>query len=218
MIRCGGFSAGIKPSGDLDLALFLFDRPLVCAGVFTQSQTAAAPVAASRRVVGSGEATAIVINSGCANAGTGPLGDTNARQMQVAVADRVSASADSVLVCSTGPIGPQLPIEQIQQAVAEAQVPDMEWTQAAEAIRTTDTFAKTVTTERDGVTVWGMAKGAAMVRPNMATMLAVLVTNADVDAPTLDGGTSGQCRWQLQLVEHRRMPIDQRYGACRIYC
>lgn len=186
MIRCEGVVAGIKRSGALDLALIDLGRPVACAAVFTGSQAAAAPVITSRAAIADGKARAVVINSGCANAGTGATGIANAQRMQRAAAARLDCEAEDVLVCSTGPIGPQLPIEGIEAAISEMGLSGDAWEQAAEAIRTTDTFTKVATASFGELTVRGMAKGAAMIRPDMATMLAVLATNADIGFEALD--------------------------------
>ncbi len=186
MIRCEGVSAGIKRSGALDLALIDLGRPVACAAVFTGSQAAAAPVLVSRAAIADGQARAVVINSGCANAGTGAVGLANAERMQRAAATRLGCGVENVLVCSTGPIGPQLPIGLIETAIGEMGLSSDAWEQAAEAIRTTDTFAKVAIARFGELTVRGMAKGAAMIRPDMATMLAVLTTNADVEFEVLD--------------------------------
>ena len=188
MILSGGISAGIKSSGELDLAIIDAGSNVTCAAVFTDSQAAAAPVRVSRSAVADGRARAVVINSGCANAGTGVIGTDNAQTMQRVTARALGCDPDQVLVCSTGPIGPQLPMERITSAIGVLadQLTTDGWDSAAEAILTTDTYTKVVTASRDGVRVWGMAKGAAMVRPNMATMLAVLVTNANLSSNDLD--------------------------------
>lgn len=179
-----GVAAGIKESGDPDLSLVVSEdgTALSAAGVFTSNRMTAAPVVTSRghlRNTG-GHAVAVVLNSGNANAATGEPGLADARSMCVAVASELGCSPDEVLVCSTGLIGIPLPIDTITGAI-----PDLVAgrsrdgaTDAAEAIRTTDTHRKEVVVSHDGFTVGGMAKGAAMLSPNMATMLAVLTTDA----------------------------------------
>ena len=186
VIRAGGVAAGIKASGALDLALIDMGRVVPCAAVFTGSQAAAAPVVVSRPVASRGQARAVVINSGCANAGTGAIGMANALRMQQAAAKALACSDEEILVCSTGPIGPQLPIAEIEAALSTIELGVDGWTDAAEAIRTTDTFAKVARRAFGDLVVQGMAKGAAMIRPDMATMLAVVTTNADIDATDLD--------------------------------
>ncbi|MDH5422686.1 MAG: bifunctional glutamate N-acetyltransferase/amino-acid acetyltransferase ArgJ [Acidimicrobiia bacterium] len=186
MIRAGGVAAGIKASGAPDLALIDMGRVVPCAAVFTGSQAAAAPVVVSRAVASRGQARAVVINSGCANAGTGSIGMANAKRMQQAAAKALGCGDGEVLVCSTGPIGPQLPIAEIETALSAMDLGVDGWVDAAEAIRTTDTFAKVARRTFGDLVVQGMAKGAAMIRPDMATMLAVLTTNADIDSSDLD--------------------------------
>lgn len=188
MIRSAGVVSGIKSSGAPDLALIDLGRLVSCAAVFTASQAAAAPVLISRPIAGRGEARAVVMNSGCANAGTGAVGMDNARRMQLAAATKLGCDPGAVFVCSTGPIGPQLPIEKIEAALAGIDISEDGWTGAAEAIRTTDTFAKVAERTFGPLRVRGMAKGAAMIRPDMATMLAVITTNADLGSEDLDRG------------------------------
>ena len=186
MIRAAGIAAGIKASGALDLALIDMGRTVPCAAVFTGSQAAAAPVIVSRPIANGGQARAVVINSGCANAGTGAIGLANAKRMQQAAAGALGCGVEDVLVCSTGPIGPQLPIADIESALTTIELGVDGWNDAAEAIRTTDTFAKVARRSFGDLVVQGMAKGAAMIRPDMATMLAVVTTNADIGSTDLD--------------------------------
>ena len=189
--RAAGVACGVKDSGDPDLALVVADATADAAGVFTQNKMTAAPVQVSRehlRRTG-GRARAVVLNSGNANAATGASGMADAQAMCAAVGEAIGADPHEVLVCSTGLIGIPLPIDRIVAGVphvAAALGPDDEHGRsAAEAIRTTDTFAKEVVVRRSGFTVGGMAKGAAMLAPNMATMLAVLTTDAAADHDAL---------------------------------
>jgi glutamate N-acetyltransferase / amino-acid N-acetyltransferase len=189
----GGVACGIKESGDADLALVATDdgSPAAAAGVFTQNLVVAAPVAVSRRHLDAtaGRAAAIVVNSGNANAATGAQGEADAEQMCALVADEIGATAEQVLVCSTGLIGYPLPMDALARgvtAVAAVRGADpARGIAAAEAIMTTDTVRKETVIRGDGFVVGGMAKGAAMLAPNMATMLAVLTTDAEVDPVTL---------------------------------
>jgi glutamate N-acetyltransferase/amino-acid N-acetyltransferase len=189
----GGVAAGIKGSGDSDLALVVTDdgAPVPAAGVFTRNLVVAAPVTVSRRHLEAtgGRAAAVVLSSGNANAGTGEQGEADAERMCVIVADEIGAAPDDVLVCSTGLIGFPLPMEAIARGipdVAAARGPDpVHGIAAAEAIMTTDTVRKETVIRGDGFVVGGMAKGAAMLAPDMATMLAVLTTDAEVDPATL---------------------------------
>ncbi len=186
-VRVAGIPAGIKSNGAPDLAVIVAGEPVPAAAVFTTSLTAAPPVQLSRRHAARGEIQAIVVNSGCANAGTGAQGMEDAESMAHATAAAVGCRPDQVLVCSTGPIGPPLPMASVEPAIGAAvaaALPDA-WERAAEAIMTTDTQPKLAVRTADGTTVHGIAKGAGMVRPDMATMLAFLVTDAVADAATL---------------------------------
>ncbi len=188
-----GLACGVKESGDPDLSLVATadGLPVAAAGVFTTNKMTAAPVQVSRehlRRTG-GRANAVVLNSGNANAATGAPGLADAQAMCAALGDALGTDPHEVLVCSTGLIGIPLPIERIvagvPRLVDERGADDEHAHAAAEAIRTTDTFAKQVVVERLGFTVGGMAKGAAMLAPNMATMLAVLTTDAAAEPEVL---------------------------------
>lgn len=184
-----GVAAGIKEDGSLDLALVATDSPAVAAGVFTTNLAAAAPVVLSRNHLARGASLrAVVINSGCANAATGAAGDAAAAAMAGGVAGLLDCGPADVLVCSTGPIGPQLPGPAVAAGIAAAveALDAAAGHDAAHAILTTDTVPKEVAVDGQGFTVGGMAKGAGMVRPDMATMLAVLTTDAEADADVLD--------------------------------
>jgi len=189
--KAAGVHCGVKESG-LDLALVASDVPAHVAGVFTQSTVIGAPVALSRDHVRDGSARAVVINSGVANVAMGEQGQRDASEMAQRAAAAIGVTDDQVLVASTGVIGSRLPMPRIRRgirAAAEA-LGQGGFEDAAEAIRTTDTFAKTAvaTADVDGcrVTVAGIAKGSGMIEPNMATMLAFLMTDAAVAAPFLD--------------------------------
>jgi glutamate N-acetyltransferase/amino-acid N-acetyltransferase len=186
-----GVAAGLKPSGDPDLALVATadGAPVPAAATFTQNRLAAAPVLVSREHVErtGGRAAAVVLNSGNANAATGAAGHTHAEQMAAATATAIGCHPENVLVCSTGLIGIPLPIDIVVAGIpsaAAARSPDG-GPAAARAIMTTDTVPKEVLVHRPGFTVGGMAKGAAMLAPNMATMLAVLTTDAATDPASL---------------------------------
>jgi glutamate N-acetyltransferase/amino-acid N-acetyltransferase len=187
--RAAGVTVGLKDSGSPDLALVVNDGPLAAgAGVFTANRVKAAPVLWSEQVVKGGEITAVVLNSGGANACTGPAGFADTHRTAEAVADALGTGAGQVAVCSTGLIGVRLPMDRVLPGVAvAAKALHADGGQdAAEAIRTTDTVAKTATAAGDGWSVGGMAKGAAMLAPALATMLAVVTTDAVADAATLD--------------------------------
>jgi glutamate N-acetyltransferase/amino-acid N-acetyltransferase len=186
-----GVAAGIKPSGAADLAVVATAdaSPVAAAATFTSNRLAAAPVEVSRAHLAAtaGRAAAVVLNSGNANAANGKLGREHAERMAAATAAALGCRGEEVLVCSTGLIGIPFPIEVVEagipQAVA-ARTPEGGQAAAA-AIMTTDTVAKEVLVVRAGFSVGGMAKGAAMLAPNMATMLAVLTTDADVGPDVL---------------------------------
>src|SRR4051794_40325464 len=187
--RAAGVTAGLKASGRPDVALVVNDGPRdAAAGVFTGNRVKAAPVLWSEQVLRSGQVVAVILNSGGANACTGPAGfqDTHA------TAERVGAALDTgaarVAVCSTGLIGTRLPMDLLLKGVdAAASALDADGGQlAAEAICTTDTVAKTSTYAGAGFTVGGMAKGAGMLAPSLATMLVVVTTDAVADAAALD--------------------------------
>ena len=193
--RAAGVACGIKSdSAKLDLALFAADRPSTAVGVFTTNLVCGAPVKISRSRVPRGTARAVIINSGNANACTGERGDDDARWMTAEVARQLGCAAEDVLVCSTGVIGRFLPREKLAAGipnVAGRLASSAEgFRTAATAIMTTDTFPKLATACRQvggaEVRVSGVAKGAAMIAPNMATMLAVLMTDAPLDPRQAD--------------------------------
>jgi glutamate N-acetyltransferase/amino-acid N-acetyltransferase len=188
--RAAGVAAGIKVSGGRDLALVVNDGPTdSAAAVFTANRVKAAPVLWSQQVIGDGRAAAVVLNAGGANACTGPDGFADTHRTAEHVAAALQLSAVDVLVCSTGLIGERLPLDKLLAGIdsaAEALSAD-QGDAAADAIRTTDTVAKTAAvTHPDGWTVGGMAKGAGMLAPSLATMLCVLTTDVVADAATLD--------------------------------
>jgi len=184
----GGVAAGIKASGAPDLSLVTTDdgRPGAAAGVFTANRATAAPVTVSRRHLAAtgGRAAGVVLNSGNANAATGEEGIANAVAMCRAVASDLGVQTSDMLVCSTGLIGIPLPIDIVLAGIPALVAARGSGTEAgrraAEAIMTTDTTRKEAVRTAGAVTVGGMAKGAAMLAPNMATMLAVITTDADL--------------------------------------
>lgn len=181
-------TAGITERARLDLTIVLAqDGPVPAAGVFTRNAAAAAPVVLSRARVSRGSARAVILNSGCANAGTGPAGMADAELITRNAADLLDADRDTVLMCSTGPIGPRLPADRIIRSLprllTEASADGGEL--AAQAILTTDSRPKMAVVEGDGFVVGGMAKGAGMLRPDLATMLCLLTTDAACHPATL---------------------------------
>ena len=192
--RASGTTCGIKESGQPDLALFVSDSPAATAGVFTTNRVVGSPVTVSRERVPAAGVRAVIINSGNANACTGEQGEADARQMTADVAEQLDCAAEDVLVCSTGIIGVTLPMDVIgagipKSVVALSDSPDA-FTAAAVAMKTTDTFEKLVSVDVElcggTVRVSGAGKGAAMIAPNMATMLAVVMTDAKLAPDNCD--------------------------------
>ena len=187
--RAAGVTAGLKASGRPDVALVVNDGPLdVAAAVLTSNRVHAAPVAWTRQAVSDGRARAVALNSGGANACTGPEGFADTHRTAEHVAAALGVSAGDVLVCSTGLIGVRLDMPRLLGGLtaAGAALTTEGGPDAATAIMTTDTVAKTVHLAGDGWSVGGMAKGAGMLSPGLATMLCVLTTDAVVDAATAD--------------------------------
>jgi len=187
--RAAGIHAGIKATAK-DLALIVCDERASAAGVFTRSTVVGAPVEVSRARVKRGVARAIVVNSGCSNVAMGARGIRDANTMAKIAARAIGCEESEVLIASTGVIGQPLPLDVLGRGIpqAVAALSTVGIADAAEAIRTTDTFAKLASTTLvlDGrkVTLQGIAKGAGMIEPNMATMLAFLTTDAKI-APAL---------------------------------
>jgi len=187
--RAAGVAAGIKASGDRDVAVVVNDGPsAAAAGVFTSNRVKAAPVLWSQQVLRGGAVRAVILNSGGANACTGPAGFGDTHKTAEHVAGLLGIGAAEVAVCSTGLIGERLPLDALLAgaAAAVAAASADGGPAAAEAIRTTDTVAKTWTAAGDGYAIGGMGKGAAMLSPALATMLVVLTTDADLAAAQLD--------------------------------
>jgi glutamate N-acetyltransferase/amino-acid N-acetyltransferase len=184
-----GIAAGIKQNGNPDLALVVNSGPrLAAAGVFTSNRVKAAPVLWSEQVLKGGLVSAVVLNSGGANACTGPKGFQDTHATAEKVAEALGLNAGEVAVASTGLIGELLPMDKLLPGVdtAVAQLSPHGGEKAAVAIKTTDSVHKTAVFEGDGWTVGGMAKGAGMLAPGLATMLVVLTTDADLEADVLD--------------------------------
>ncbi len=190
--QAAGIHAGLKKDGGLDLGLIYSETPAAAAAVFTRNLVQAAPVLLCRERIQSGRCRAIVVNSGNANCCTGARGMQDAERMGTAAAAALSIEPTDVLVASTGVIGQPLPVEKIEAALpalARKLAPDG-FLQLAQAIMTTDTEPKLVT--RRGTaggrqyTIVAVAKGAGMIRPDMATMLCFVCTDAEVSAAALD--------------------------------
>lgn len=208
-LRIGVAEAGIRKAGRKDLTVFLLDEGAAVGGVFTRNRFCAAPVQVCREHLAHGDIRAMVINTGNANAGTGEDGLVRARRTCVAAARLLNVAPEQVLPFSTGVIMEPLPVERIEAglpaALADAR-PD-HWLRAAEGIMTTDTlpkaFSRQVQIEGATVTVTGISKGAGMIRPNMATMLGFLATDAQIDARLLP-----ELAFELAEGSFNRVTVD----------
>ena len=207
--QAAGVKAGIKKSGNLDVAVIYTEQEAAVAGTFTQNAVASAPVRASKKVIATGMAHAITANAGCANACTGEQGEKDAAAMQDITATALGCKADDVVVASTGVIGVNLPMDKmengIKQAVKELSSDGSE--NAGKAIITTDTYSKACATE---ITLGGkevrfgaIAKGSGMIQPNMATMLCFITTDAAIDSKLLQKALS-----EIVQVSFNMISID----------
>jgi glutamate N-acetyltransferase/amino-acid N-acetyltransferase len=191
--RSAGVYCGIKKPGLLDLALIVSDTEASVAGTFTQNRVQAAPVRWSKRVVAGGRARAIIANSGNANCLTGEQGERDAQRMAVMVAERLGCPPEQVVVASTGVTGVRMPMNAIEAGIPDAfaRLSDGDDRATADAILTTDTFPKRACLELetpDGIVrIGAIAKGAGMIAPNMATMLAFITSDAHIEPAPLQG-------------------------------
>jgi glutamate N-acetyltransferase/amino-acid N-acetyltransferase len=212
--RAAGVAAGIKDSGNPDLALVVNDGPRFdAAGVFTRNKVKAAPVLWSEQVLATGSLHAVVLNSGGANACTGPEGFQTSHATAEKAAEVLGSDTDpwgavDVAICSTGLIGAQLPRERVlagvEQAAGALASDEGAGLAAATAVMTTDTVAKQSSlTDPAGWSVGGFTKGAGMIAPSMATMLSVITTDAVVDVPVLQEALRAAVR-----VSYDRLDID----------
>lgn len=201
--RAAGVSAGLKTTGALDVALVVNDGPSdIAAGVVTTNRVKAAPVRWTQQVLADHRLRAVVLNSGGANACTGADGFADTHRTAEAVAAALGIGAGEVAVCSTGLIGERLPIDRLLGGVDTAVAAlGTDGSAAAEAIRTTDTVSKQSAIASDGWTVGGMAKGAGMLAPGLATMLCVITTDAELDSFTADQVLRSATRRTLNRVD-----------------
>lgn len=188
--RIAGAHSGLKPGDKKDMALLVSDRPCRAAGVFTTNRVKAAPVLYDQTILAQpgAQVRAVIANTGSANACTGEQGLADARRTAAQVAEAVGCQPGEVLALSTGVIGLHLPMDKITQGVSAlaGQVAPDGWEDAAAAIMTTDTRPKLASVQTpEGYTITGIAKGAGMIAPNMATMLAIIATDADVPGEML---------------------------------
>ncbi len=204
--QAAGVKAGIKKSGNLDVAVIYTEKEAAVAGTFTQNAVAAAPVYVSKTVVKTGTAHAIVANAGCANACTGEQGMLDAKKMAAITAESLGCQSDDVLVASTGVIGVNLPMDKmeagIKNAVSKLSADGSE--QAGNAIITTDTYSKACSTEVEiggrKVRFGAIAKGSGMIQPNMATMLCFITTDAAIDSKLLQTALSDIVETSFNMI------------------
>ena len=188
---CAGISAGIKPDNVLDMGLIVSEPLAIASGVFTTNQVCAAPVKLCKKHLEKPYAKAILVNSGIANACTGSEGKASAMQLALACSKKINCSQQDILVCSTGKIGSQLPvnkmIEGIDQLLKKADTNQLDF--LSQSIMTTDTHPKkisrTLVLGGEEIKIVGIAKGAGMIEPNMATMLAFILTDAKINSINL---------------------------------
>ncbi len=190
-VRLASFAAGIKKNGKDDLVVLIFDEASTCAATFTKNAFCAAPVTLAKKHLSQQSPRALLINSGNANAGTGETGMQNAIQSCVWLSEKLQCLPEQILPFSTGVIGEQLPMSVLKAGIDEVinGAAENNWSLAAKGIMTTDTVAKaifrTVSIAGNEITISGIAKGSGMICPNMATMLAFIATDANVDGDFL---------------------------------
>ena len=204
--QAAGVKAGIKKSGNLDVAVIYTEKKAAVAGTFTKNAVAAAPVHVSKTVVATHTAHAIVANAGCANACTGAQGEADAAAMQKIAADALGCTSADVIVGSTGIIGQLLPMDKVEQGVhAAVKALSVDGSEdAGNAIITTDTYSKAGATSvmiggkevRFGI----IAKGSGMIRPDMATVLCFITTDADIDGVLLQDALSEVIEHSLNMI------------------
>ena len=202
--RASGVAAGLKASGDRDVAVVVNDGPAsAAAGVLTSNRVKAAPVLWTEQVLTSGQLRGVVLNAGGANACTGPDGFADTHHTAEYAADTLGCGAGEIAICSTGLIGERLPMDRLLDGVGKA-VAGLSadgGADAADAIRTTDTVSKTTVISAKGVTVGGMAKGAGMLAPGLATMLCVLTTDAVATPEQLDAMLRDATRQTFDCID-----------------
>lgn len=204
--KAAGVKAGIKKSGNLDVAVIYTEREAAVAGVFTQNAVAAASVSVSKEVVATGTAHAVAANAGCANACTGEQGEKDARATQEITAEALGCTAEDVIVASTGVIGVNLPMDKMEKglraAVAALSADGSE--NAGNAILTTDTYSKSCAAEVEiagkKVRFGAIAKGSGMIQPNMATMLCFITTDAAIDSRLLQKALSETTEVSFNMI------------------
>ena len=210
----GAVRAGIKSKNELDLAILCSEVPCKAAGVFTTSQIKSAPVILSQRHIARGRAQAVVVNSGCANACTGGPGLADALVMANLAAAKLGISPEEVLVASTGVIGVPLPMDKIRAGIPKIKPTRRGGHDFCRAIMTTDTRPKEMAVRVDlkgtKFTIGGVAKGAGMIHPNMATMLCFIATDAVVSADFLPAALHKvvDCSFNMVSIDGDTSPSD----------
>jgi glutamate N-acetyltransferase/amino-acid N-acetyltransferase len=190
-IKLASLAAGIKKNGQHDLVVMVFDEGASCAATFTKNAFCAAPVILAKNHLSHHSPRALLINSGNANAGTGETGMRNAKQSCQWLAQELQCSVEQILPFSTGVIGEQLPMPVMQSAIKQITggLAENNWVLAAKGIMTTDTVykavSKIISVDGSDITISGIAKGSGMICPNMATMLAFITTDANIDSDFL---------------------------------
>ena len=204
--QAAGVKAGIKKSGNLDVAVIYSEKQAAVAGTFTKNAVAAAPVHVSKAVVATHTARAIVANAGCANACTGAQGEVDAAAMQKIAADALGCGAQDIIVASTGIIGQLLPMDKVERGIHAAvkELSPHGSMDAGNAIITTDTYSKAGTTSvmlgGKEVRLGIIAKGSGMIRPDMATVLCFITTDADIDGILLQEALSEVMEHSLNMI------------------
>lgn len=204
--KAAGIVAGLKKSGNKDLALIYTETPAAVAGTFTQNKVAAAPVHVSKLTVKNGTAHAVISNAGCANACTGDEGLKNAHIMGEVTAKTLGCKPEEVIVGSTGVIGVQLPMDTITAGIPKvaAELSPTGSADASAAILTTDTKSKTATATftvgGQEVHIGGIAKGSGMIRPNMATMLCYITTDLAITPALLQKALSAAVNLSFNMI------------------
>ena len=213
--RASGVACGIKKNGERDLALVVSDIPATCAGIFTKNVVKGHSLKWTMKAVSRGTARAVAINSGCANACVGEDGDRDAYEMARMVSRLVGCEAEDVLLGSTGVIGYRLDLEKIKNGLQEAfrLLSGDGGNDAARAVMTTDTFPKESSRayEYGGqtITIGGMAKGSGMIHPDMATMISVITTDANISREMLDRALRDTAE-----VSYNRISVDGDTSVC----
>ncbi len=211
-----GAACGLKAAGELDLCIIMAQERCAAAATFTTNAFRAAPILVTEEhLAGDGYLQAVVVNAGNANAWTGEQGEKDARSMADLTARETGIDPRDVAVASTGVIGRYLDMDKVSGGIAEAaaQLREDGSAEAARAIMTTDTHPKEMALDCGGYVVGGMAKGSGMIKPDMATMLAFITTDAEVEPERPGRGAALRGRSHLQPYQHRRLHQHQRHGA-----